>query len=147
MRFVDIIKISLTAGHGGHGAVSFRREKYVDKGGPDGGKGGQGGHIILKASLSIQTLMDLKIKRHYKAKNGDLGRNGVTAIFLQGLLTGGRNDRPPSGVVDHLSVDMLKAAEYRKPGPLRRACHLFSDPLLANLSQMSRVSISRHICL
>ncbi|MDA1353027.1 MAG: GTPase ObgE [bacterium] len=73
MKFVDQVTISVEGGHGGAGAVSFRREKYVPKGGPDGGKGGRGGHVILLASTSVQTLMDFRMARLYKAKPGGKG--------------------------------------------------------------------------
>ncbi|MFC1754053.1 GTPase ObgE [Thermoproteota archaeon] len=73
-KFVDYVEISVKSGKGGQGAVSFRREKYVPKGGPDGGDGGDGGSIILQASGRLQTLMDLKIKKHYSAQNGWPGR-------------------------------------------------------------------------
>ena len=58
MKFVDQAKISVQAGHGGNGCVSFRREKYIPKGGPDGGDGGDGGSIILAATTSLNTLVD-----------------------------------------------------------------------------------------
>ena len=74
MKFVDIVDIELTAGHGGAGAVSFHREKYVPKGGPNGGNGGKGGDIVLKVSDRVQTLLDIKFKRKYKAKAGSPGR-------------------------------------------------------------------------
>lgn len=74
MRFVDTATFTVTAGSGGSGAVSFRREKYEPKGGPDGGNGGRGGDIIFEASVSCQTLMDVAIKQHYKAGSGEPGR-------------------------------------------------------------------------
>jgi GTP-binding protein len=73
-KFVDKVEISVVAGHGGAGAVSFRREIYVPKGGPDGGDGGQGGSVILQPDDSIQTLLDLRLSRIYNAKNGDAGK-------------------------------------------------------------------------
>ena len=74
MKFVDKVSITVEAGKGGPGAASFRREKYVDKGGPDGGNGGDGGNVIFSATNSLQTLLDLKINRYYKAQNGLPGR-------------------------------------------------------------------------
>lgn len=71
--FVDIAKIGVQAGKGGKGAVSFRREKYVPKGGPDGGDGGNGGDVILQADRNLTTLMDFKYKTSYKAGNGSEG--------------------------------------------------------------------------
>lgn len=71
--FVDIVKISIKAGDGGNGAVSFHREKYVNAGGPDGGNGGKGGDIVFQADDSLSTLIDFRYKKNYAAKNGDPG--------------------------------------------------------------------------
>ena len=73
MRFVDEAQISVKAGKGGHGCVSFRREKYVPRGGPDGGDGGDGGSVILKADGRLLSLYDFRLKRHYEAQNGQPG--------------------------------------------------------------------------
>lgn len=73
MRFVDYAKIYVQAGHGGRGCVSFRREKYVPKGGPDGGDGGRGGHIVFSATRELNTLLDLRYKREYRARRGQHG--------------------------------------------------------------------------
>ncbi|PKL51649.1 MAG: GTPase ObgE [Nitrospira bacterium HGW-Nitrospira-1] len=73
MQFIDYAKIFAASGNGGKGCVSFRREKYVPRGGPDGGDGGKGGDIIIKASIQINTLLDFKYKREYHAKNGQNG--------------------------------------------------------------------------
>ena len=70
MRFVDEAKITVISGNGGHGCASFRREKYVPKGGPDGGDGGRGGDVLLRANSKLLTLYDFRIKRRYTAKNG-----------------------------------------------------------------------------
>ncbi len=74
--FVDIAKISLRAGDGGNGAVSFHREKYVAAGGPDGGDGGRGGNIVLVADTNLSTLADFRYKRKYIAQNGQNGGAG-----------------------------------------------------------------------
>lgn len=71
--FVDIAKIHLKAGDGGNGAVSFRREKYVSAGGPDGGDGGRGGDIVFVADDNLSTLADFRYKRKYFADNGEKG--------------------------------------------------------------------------
>lgn len=71
--FVDIVKISIKAGDGGNGAVSFHREKYVNAGGPDGGNGGKGGDIVFQAKDNLSTLIDFRYKKKYVAKNGDNG--------------------------------------------------------------------------
>jgi len=73
MRFIDEAQISVKAGHGGPGSVSFRREKFVPNGGPDGGNGGRGGHIWIVASKRLNTLQDLRYQHVYKADNGQQG--------------------------------------------------------------------------
>ena len=77
MKFVDEATIRVHAGNGGHGCLSFRREKYVEKGGPDGGDGGHGGSVYLVADDSINTLADFRVARKFKADNGQggAGRN------------------------------------------------------------------------
>jgi len=73
MKFVDEAEIDVRSGKGGDGCVSFRRERYVPKGGPDGGDGGRGGSVILKADRQLSTLLDHRYTRHYNAKNGRPG--------------------------------------------------------------------------
>jgi GTP-binding protein len=73
MKFVDYARIHVKAGDGGRGCVSFRREKYVPRGGPDGGDGGRGGHVIIQATSKLNTLLDQKYKREYKADRGQHG--------------------------------------------------------------------------
>lgn len=72
-NFVDYVKIHVTSGKGGQGSAHLRREKYIPKGGPDGGDGGRGGHVILRANKNMWTLHHLKFKRHYKAGHGEHG--------------------------------------------------------------------------
>ena len=74
--FVDIAKIKIKAGNGGNGAVSFRREKYVNAGGPDGGDGGRGGNIVFQVDDNLATLADFRYKRKYTASNGENGSGG-----------------------------------------------------------------------
>jgi GTPase len=71
--FIDFVKIRVLAGAGGSGCMSFLREKFVEKGGPDGGDGGRGGSIILKANKNLHTLRDFNYRREYKAKRGQHG--------------------------------------------------------------------------
>ncbi|MBM4146732.1 MAG: GTPase ObgE [Nitrospira sp.] len=73
MQFVDYVKIFVKAGDGGRGCVSFRREKYVPRGGPDGGDGGRGGHIIFRATDELNTLLDQRYHSEYRAKKGQHG--------------------------------------------------------------------------
>jgi GTP-binding protein len=74
MRFVDEVRIHVRAGDGGNGCVSFRREKYVPRGGPDGGDGGRGGDVVIRATRSRQTLLDFHFQHHFRAKRGSHGR-------------------------------------------------------------------------
>ena len=73
MKFLDQVKIYIKAGNGGDGSPSFRREKYVEFGGPDGGDGGRGGSIILKSEENLNTLIDYRYQQHHKAQRGDNG--------------------------------------------------------------------------
>ena len=73
MKFVDEATIRVQAGNGGHGALSFRREKYVERGGPDGGDGGHGGSVYLVADNSLNTLADFRVARRFKAEGGTGG--------------------------------------------------------------------------
>lgn len=75
--FVDYVEIEISAGDGGQGCVSFRREKFIAKGGPNGGDGGSGGDIIAIADPNLTTLLDYRYKRHYKAEKGKPGEGGL----------------------------------------------------------------------
>jgi GTP-binding protein len=74
MKFVDEAEIKVSAGDGGNGCLSFRREKYIPRGGPDGGDGGRGGDVYLVGSSSLNTLVDFRYTRSFKANNGEKGR-------------------------------------------------------------------------
>ena len=74
MKFIDEAKIYIRAGHGGRGCVSFRREKFVPRGGPDGGDGGKGGDVVVRTSASARTLLDLKYRQHHFARHGEHGK-------------------------------------------------------------------------
>lgn len=97
MKFVDEATIRVQAGNGGHGCLSFRREKYVERGGPDGGDGGNGGSVYLVADESLNTLVDFRVARKFRAESGQggAGRN----------MTGKSGDdlevRVPRGTVIH----------------------------------------------
>ena len=75
-NFVDYVKMHVTSGNGGKGSSHLHREKYIQKGGPDGGDGGRGGHVILRGSSNLWTLLHLKFKRHVKAGHGSHGSSG-----------------------------------------------------------------------
>ncbi len=75
-NFVDYVKIQVSSGNGGKGSMHLHREKFVAKGGPDGGDGGRGGHVILKGDKNLWTLLHLKFKRHIKADHGGHGSSG-----------------------------------------------------------------------
>jgi GTPase len=75
-NFIDYVKICCRSGSGGAGSIHFRREKHVPLGGPDGGDGGRGGHIILRGSSQLWTLLHLRYKKHIFAKNGNNGEGG-----------------------------------------------------------------------
>ena len=73
MKFVDEATIRVQAGNGGHGCLSFRREKYIPRGGPDGGDGGHGGSVWLQADQGANTLADFRMQRRFRAESGEAG--------------------------------------------------------------------------
>ena len=88
MKFLDQVKIYIKAGNGGNGSPSFRREKFIEFGGPDGGDGGKGGSIILKSERNLNTLIDYRFQQHHKAERGGdgagknrTGKNGKDLIL------------------------------------------------------------------
>jgi len=97
MKFVDEVRIEVTAGRGGNGAASFRREKFVPLGGPDGGDGGQGGSVILLGDASLNTLVDFRFKRRFQAERGQDG-GGAQCSGRSGL---DLELRVPVGTVVH----------------------------------------------
>jgi len=109
--FVDEVDIHVAAGHGGRGAMAFRREKFVPRGGPDGGDGGRGGSVYLKASPSVSTLLEFSNRRHFKAERGGggagakkHGKSGDDVVILV----------PPGTVVtseDELLADLSHAGD------------------------------------
>ncbi len=97
-NFVDYVKINCRSGRGGNGSAHFRREKYIPKGGPDGGDGGRGGHVILKGNAQLWTLLHLRYTKHIKAGNGgnggaqtSTGANGKDAVIEVPLGTIAKN--------------------------------------------------------
>jgi GTP-binding protein len=115
MKFIDEATIKVQAGKGGDGCASFRREKYIPKGGPDGGDGGRGGSIIAVADRNINTLIDYRYQRTHKAKNGQPGRGsdqygaGADDIILRMPVGTVITDINTGQVVADLSKDGQKA--------------------------------------
>jgi GTP-binding protein len=110
--FIDEVTIKIKAGDGGKGCVSFRREKFINKGGPDGGDGGDGGSVLVRVDTNLKTLLDLRYKKSYAAEpggNGERrdrhGKNSETLVV-----------RVPAGtmVFDHKTRELL--ADLTKPG-------------------------------
>jgi GTP-binding protein len=81
-NFIDFVKFQSTSGNGGAGCLHFHKEKFVPKGGPDGGDGGRGGHVILKGNAQLWTLLHLKYRKHIKAEHGHAGQGqNMTGAF------------------------------------------------------------------
>ena len=102
MKFIDEVTITVVAGKGGNGCVSFRREKYVPRGGPDGGDGGEGGSVVLEASERKHSLLDFRYRNLFKAKAGGngagqnkQGRSGEDLVLEVPVGTDGK--RPADG--------------------------------------------------
>lgn len=112
MAFVDEAKFQVKAGDGGNGCVSFRREKFVPRGGPNGGDGGKGGDVIIKADRSMSSLIDFRYKSHFKAERGEHGkgkdmhgRGGRDCIILV----------PPGSIITDDESDTV-LADLASPG-------------------------------
>ena len=106
MKFIDEAEITVRSGDGGAGCVSFRREKFLPKGGPDGGDGGKGGNVLIKATRKLHSLYDFESRRYFKAQNGRAGsgnnksgKNGRDALILVPLGT----------IINDLETDELLA--------------------------------------
>lgn len=118
MHFADEAEIKVQAGNGGNGSFSFRREKYIAKGGPDGGNGGEGGSIVLEADENLNTLVNFVSKKHFKAKHGEqgLGQNKYGAagedLILQvpvGTLVIDAETKEPLADLTHDSEQVIVA--------------------------------------
>lgn len=114
MKFVDQAKIYISSGHGGAGCVSFRREKYIPKGGPDGGDGGRGGDVIIEATSQKETLLRFHLNQHFKAGNGRPGegrrKSGQAGADVQLAV-------PPGTVIFDAETDEL-LADLAEPGAI-----------------------------
>jgi GTP-binding protein len=117
MKFIDEANIETHAGKGGDGSASFRREKFVPRGGPDGGDGGRGGSIFAQADRNINTLVDYRFKRIHRAKNGEPGRgadcNGRSAedvilrVPVGTVVTDAETGEPVADLATHDQVELL----------------------------------------
>jgi GTP-binding protein len=119
VKFIDEVVITVQSGSGGRGCVSFRREKYVPRGGPDGGDGGKGGDVVFRATSRRRTLYQFQFRKHFKAKDGAHG---------QGKQKTGRNGRnliieiPPGTIVrDATTEKILK--DFTKAGEIASLAH------------------------
>ena len=110
--FIDELKLFVQSGHGGSGCVSFRREKYIPRGGPDGGDGGRGGDVIIRVCPELNTLMPLRTQKHYRAEDGKRGAgSNMTGAGGPDLIL----KVPPGTIVrDHETGTLI--ANLTKPG-------------------------------
>ena len=143
MRFVDEASVYVKSGDGGRGCVSFRREKFVPKGGPDGGDGGKGGDVIILGKKGLISLLDFKYKRSYKAEKGQLGggknkrgRNGEDLFIPVPLGTVVFDEATREQLADIVEDGQMFVAARGGLGgrgnarfvtPVRRAPRLFDD--------------------
>ncbi len=117
MKFIDQAKIYISSGKGGAGCVSFRREKYIPKGGPDGGDGGRGGDVILEATSQKETLLRFHLNQHFKAGNGRPGEGQRRSGSAGGDV---RLALPPGTVVFDAETDEF-LADLAEPGTVYMA--------------------------
>jgi len=112
MQFIDEAVIDVEAGHGGSGVVSFRREKYVPKGGPDGGDGGKGGDIVIEVDANLSTLQDFRYRTRYRAGRGEHGSgNNRTGAEGEDVVL-----RVPSGTLVREADSAAPIADLTQPG-------------------------------
>jgi GTP-binding protein len=132
MKFLDQAKIYITSGKGGRGCVSFRREKYIEHGGPNGGNGGKGGDIILITDPNLNTLIDFRYQQHFKAKKGGDGKG-------QNRTGAGGNDLiikvPPGTEVYNDDKSVLLADLTKKDQKITMAVRVVLETLILNLQQ------------
>lgn len=112
MKFLDLAKIYIKAGDGGDGGLSFRREKYIEFGGPDGGDGGRGGDVVIECVANLNTLIDYRYQQHFKAQRGvnGMGRNRSGASGQDCII------KVPPGTVVLAEDQETVLAEFTEPG-------------------------------
>ncbi|MFH1687489.1 MAG: GTPase ObgE [bacterium] len=141
--FIDYVEIEVEAGNGGHGCISFRREKYIPKGGPDGGDGGRGGDVVALSDPNLTTLLDYRYKRKCKAENGQpgegnlkTGRSGQSVIlrFPTGTQVTDLDTGQPVADLDQDGVEVVLASGGKGgkgnthfKGPTRQAPRFAQD--------------------
>ena len=151
MKFLDEVKIYLQSGNGGNGCISFRREKYIEYGGPDGGDGGHGGNIYFKVDSNLSTLSDLTYKRHYHAKNGDNGKgknmhgkNGADIFILvpQGtLIKDSTTNQIIADLIKDESVFLIAKGGNGGFGNARFKTQKITAPRVANLGKKGEAKL------
>ena len=123
MKFIDEATIRVFAGDGGNGCVSFRRERYIPKGGPDGGDGGDGGSVYLLADVNLNTLVDFRMQRSFRAERGQNGmgreRTGRNGMDL--------DVRVPVGVRVSDVDTSVEHAQSRLPDPVRQQLAAYAE--------------------
>ena len=143
--FCDQAKVHFIAGKGGNGCVSFRREKFIAKGGPDGGDGGKGGDIILQADINLNTLSDFRTKKLFKAENGKSGQGnnkhgkGADDLILKvpvgTLILNPNNLEPFKDLNEHKKSYFISKGGKGGKGNARFATSVFQAPRFAEIGE------------
>ena len=142
MKFLDQVKIFIKAGDGGSGSPSFRREKFIEFGGPDGGDGGKGGSVILASERNLNTLIDYRYQQHFKAERGEdgkgkkqTGKGGKDLILKVPVGTQIYEEDNKTLIFDFSSIESLNAFCAFKPNFINSLfitlppCRLYVLPL------------------
>ena len=124
MKFLDQAKIYVSSGNGGAGCVSFRREKFIEFGGPDGGDGGKGGDVWAECVENLNTLIDFRYQQHFKAKNGipGMGRNRTGPSGVQRGEEGAKANGVGSAELSEIGVSAGQSRD-RRPIPTQPSEH------------------------
>ena len=138
MKFIDEVNITVASGNGGPGCVSFRRETKVPRGGPDGGDGGKGGDIVLKANSRLNSLLDLRFKKKYQAGNGlpghgskSSGQDGENLVL----------EVPPGTVVKDQFRRHAFPLQFAGKGQSKNAADIRQQGIFPRLSSLPRCAL------